>query len=131
MRALRRCWAAHPWIGSLLAPHTELAPAGVSVLDELDRTLAGVGLPAELVTREVEYVSRTMIGALMQEVRAPIPFAGLTDAVIGQLSEDSQPRWRAIRSALHQYGNDELFDDLVQANLLRLRRVIGSAGPGT
>ena len=45
MRALRRCWVAHPWIGSMLAPHTELTAAWLSVLDGLARTLAEAGLP--------------------------------------------------------------------------------------
>ena len=37
----------------------------------------------------------TTIGILLQEVRAPIPYVGLTEGVIRQLPAGSQPRWQA------------------------------------
>ena len=74
----------------MLAPHTELTAAWVSVLDDLARIFEDAGLPTARVAREVQYVSRTTIGILLQEVRAPIPYVGLTEGVIRQLPAGSR-----------------------------------------
>jgi AcrR family transcriptional regulator len=121
MNALRRCWLAHPWVGSLLGSRTKMSPTWLSVLDELAQILLDAGLPTPLVAREVERISRTTIGILLQEVQAPLPFAGLTDAAIAQLPTTAQPRWRDIEKALQRYSNDDLFDDIISTTMLRLR----------
>jgi hypothetical protein len=57
-------------------------------------------------------------------VQAPLPFAGLTDAAIAQLPASAQPRWRAIERALQRYSNDDLFDDIIDSTMLRLRKAL-------
>jgi AcrR family transcriptional regulator len=91
MRALRRCWVAHPWVGSLLASRTEISAAWLSVLDELAAILADAGLSTTVVARELEQISRTTVGILLQEVRAPLPHPGLTGAVITHLPAEAGP----------------------------------------
>lgn len=122
MNALRRCWVAHPWIGSLLGTRTEMSAAWLSVLDELVRILEDAGLPMTLIAHETEQISRTTIGILLQEVTAPLPYVGLTDTVITHLPATAQPRWHAIEKTLQRYTNDDLFDDLISATVLRLRK---------
>jgi hypothetical protein len=124
MRALRRCWLAHPWVGGLLGSRAGLSPTWLAVLDDLVTILSDAGLPATLVAREAEQISRTTIGILLQEVQAPLPFAGLTDAAIAQLPASAQPRWRAIERALQRYSNDDLFDDIIDSTMLRLRKAL-------
>jgi hypothetical protein len=84
--------------------------------------LLDAGLPTGLVAREVERISRTTIGILLQEVQAPLPFAGLTAAAIAQLPTTAQPRWHGIERALRRYSNDDLFDDIISTTMLRLRQ---------
>jgi AcrR family transcriptional regulator len=127
MNALRQCWLAHPWVGSLLGSRTEMSAAWLSVLDELAEILIDAGLPTTRVAHELEQISRTTIGILLQEVMAPIPFAGLTDAVITHLPETAQPRWRDVEKTLQRYSNDDLFDDIIDSTVLRLRRALRCA----
>jgi AcrR family transcriptional regulator len=127
MNSLRRRWLAHPWVGNLLGSRTEISAAWLSVLDALAEILVDAGLPAMLVAHELEQISRTTIGILLQEVRAPIPYTGLTDAVITHLPETAQPRWRAVEKTLQRYSNDDLFDDIIDSTLLRLRKALRCA----
>jgi AcrR family transcriptional regulator len=121
MNSLRRRWLAHPWVGNLLGSRADMSAAWLSVLDELARILINAGLPPTRVAHELEQISRTTIGILLQEVRAPLPYAGLTDAVITHLPADAQPRWRATEKTLQRYSNDDLFDDIIASTVLRLR----------
>ena len=127
MNSLRRRWLAHAWVGNLLGSRTEISPAWLSVLDALAKILVDAGLPTTLVAYELEQISRTTIGILLQEVRAPIPYPGLTEAVITHLPETAQPRWRAVEKTLQRYSNDDLFSDIIDSTLLRLRKALRCA----
>jgi AcrR family transcriptional regulator len=125
MRALRSCWLAHPWVGSLIATRTDLSPAWLLVLDNLAVKLAALGLTPAQVARELERVSRTTIGILRQEVSAPLPYRGLTDAALTHLPPAARARWRAIQKTLSGYSNDDLFEDMIAGTLDRLRASVG------
>jgi hypothetical protein len=127
MTSLRRCWLAHPWVGSLLGTGTEMSAAWLSVLDELAKVLIDAGLAATRVAHELPQISRTTIGILLQEVMAPLPYAGLTDAVITHLPASAQPRWHAAEKTLQRYSNDDLFDDIIDSTIQRLRRALRCA----
>ena len=101
-----------------------MSAAWLSVLDELARILINAGLPPTRVAHELEQISRTTIGILLQKVRTPLPYAGLTDAVITHLPADAQPRWRATEKTLQRYSNDDLFDDIIASTILQLRETL-------
>ena len=127
MHALRRCWLAHPWVGSLLGSRTDMSAAWLSVLDELACILIQAGLPTTVMSHELEQISRTTIGILLQEVMAPLPYAGLTDAVIAHMPMTAQPRWRSVEKVLQRYSNDDLFEDIIDSTVLRLRKALRCA----
>jgi AcrR family transcriptional regulator len=127
MNSLRQCWLAHPWVGALLGNRQEIPATWLSVLDELAEILIRAGLPTTLVAHELEQISRTTIGILLQEVSAPLPYSGLTDAVITHLPDAAQPRWHSIEKTLQRYSNDDLFDDIIDSTVLRLRKALRCA----
>jgi AcrR family transcriptional regulator len=127
MSSLRQCWLAHPWVGALLGNRQEIPATWLSVLDQLAEILIRAGLPTALVAHELEQTSRTAIGILLQEVSAPLPYSGLTDAVINHLPDAAQPRWHSIENALRRYSNDDLFDDIIDSTVLRLRKALRCA----
>jgi AcrR family transcriptional regulator len=127
MNSLRQCWLAHPWVGALLGNRHEIPATWLSVLDELAEILLSAGLPTTLVAHELEQISRTAIGILLQEVSVPLPYPGLTDAMITHLPGTAQPRWHSIEMTLRRYTNDDLFDDIIDSTVLRLRRALRCA----
>jgi AcrR family transcriptional regulator len=127
MNSLRQCWLAHPWVGALLGNRQEIPATFMSVLDQLAEILIRAGLPTVLVARELEQTSRTAIGVLLQEVSAPLPYSGLTDVVITHLPDAAQPRWHSIEKTLRRYSNDDLFDDIIDSTVLRLRKALRCA----
>lgn len=126
MQALRGCWIAHPWIGSLLSTRTGLSPAWLLVLDDLALRLSGAGFSPGQVARELQRISRTTIGILLQEVSAPLPYDGLTDEGLSQLPKTAERRWRSFEKTLRRYDNDDLFDDVVAATVTRLEHSLRS-----
>ena len=127
MNSLRASWLAHPWVGGLLGTRMEMPAAWLSVLDELAKILVDAGLTPTQVAYELQQISRTTIGILFQEVMAPLPYAGLNDAVITHLPTTAQPRWHGIEKTLQSYSNDDLFDDIIDSTVLRLRRALRCA----
>src|SRR5919106_685635 len=113
MHSIRRCWITHPWVGGMLGTRTELSPQWLAAVDRLAAILAHAHLTPTEMAHELVQISRTTIGVLLLEVNAPLPQTGLTDAALAHLPATAQRRWQSLTRALHRFGNDELFDDLV------------------
>jgi len=123
MRQVRRHWLEHPWLGSLLGTSSELSPPWVAVIDRLAQLLAEAGLTTEAVARELVRISRITTGVLALEVAAPLPHAARQGAaMVATLPPAERERWRPIIDALARYGNDDLFADIVEETIGRLRR---------
>ena len=111
MRRVRAHWLEHPWIGSLLGTTTSLHRSWVVALEHLARALHRAGLTDEQVAHEIVRISRVTCGILVQEIASPLPQRG----GLG----DNLARYAP---ALRRYGNDALFEDLIDETLARVRR---------
>jgi AcrR family transcriptional regulator len=116
MRRVRAHWLEHPWLGMLLGTGTTLSRPWIEALEHLVGALTRAGLRGDDVAREVIRISRVTSGIVIQEIRAPLPTRGGLGNRLPQ-----------YQTALDEYGNDELFEDLVDETMARVARVARGA----
>jgi AcrR family transcriptional regulator len=116
MRRVRAHWLEHPWLGMLLGGSSTLNRPWVEALEHLAGALTRAGLADDDVAREVVRISRLTSGIVIQEIRSPLPTSGGLGTYLTR-----------YRSALSQYDNEALFDDLVAETMARIARQVRTA----
>ena len=112
MRSVRAHWLEHPWLGSLLGTSTSLNRSWIAALEHLAASLERAGLSDEQVAQQVVQISRVTCGILIQEIAVPLPQRGDLGAALTRHAP-----------TLRRYGNDALFEDLVDETEARIKRL--------
>jgi AcrR family transcriptional regulator len=121
MARVRAFFLAHPRIVTLLQlePGHYLSPPWIRAVGELIPPLRVAGLSDAALARALQWISRTTLGGVLQEISAPIDDTAALIGGLGRLEGEESLRWVELLPALERLDDDRFFV-LVQEETIRM-----------
>jgi AcrR family transcriptional regulator len=111
---VRTVLVAHPWLGAQLGAEGSVATGWLRAVARLVRELDRSPLDAADQARALVWITRSTMGIVSQEVRAPLPDAAADpDAWLPMIDETDRQLVRAAMRQVRAVDNDELFTTLL------------------
>lgn len=121
MARVRAFFLAHPRILTLLQlePGHDLSPSWIRAVGELIPPLRTAGLSDAALARALQWISRSTLGVVLQEIPAPIADTAALIGGLGRLEGEEPVRWIEVLPALERLDDDRFFA-LVQDETIRM-----------